>query len=108
MAAIGLYRGPRHVIEYMNGEMIDAFGGVDWTGVPVCEAFPDEVFLPVQRMMNSAYRSGRAVSVRLPAGVLWVVPTLEAGSVVGVGTHFEQSPSQPLPLAEPVPLEQAG
>lgn len=108
MAAVGLYRGPYHVVEYMNDDLVEWSGGFDWTGVPVTEAFPEPEYREIQRMMNAVYRTGRAASLASPTGVLWVVPLRERGMLVGVGTHYERRSSQPRRTAVPVLSEQAG
>lgn len=105
MAAVGLHRGPGHIIEFMSGELVEAIG-CDHTGVPFTEAVPDEPDL--LRALDTVYRTGRSVSLMTSLGPAWVLAIRELGMIVGVAVHLEPHAHLPQRMAEPVQLEQAG
>lgn len=92
MAAVTLFRGPFHVMEWCDEETI-AIGGRDGRGAPVGEMFPEPEWVEVQAAMDEAYRSGAIITLALPHGYLVLGPRLdERGKVYGVASWFLLSP----------------
>lgn len=103
MDAIGLFRGPAHIMERAN-EALDEIAGRDGRGVPVREAFPEPKYRGVQLAMDCCFRSGQETDVEVMGGRLYVFPRRRAdGSVMGVRTVFVAVPlpRSPLPPAAP-------
>lgn len=98
MAAIGIFRGPSHIFDEANEEML-ALHAEDYRGMPYAEAFPDPTWTPFMDLMDEVYETGIALEVTMPAGVTWLVPLTLCGSVVGVAIHF--SAVAPLPAGLP-------
>lgn len=103
-AAVGLFRGPGHVVEYVNDELrrwAPAF--VDPTGMPAFEAFiiPNE---GARRGMDECYRTGRRVEVDgFLGGFLTIKARRDpAGRIVGVATHWAPEQVRIRALARPV------
>ena len=96
MAAVGLFRGPAHKLEYANAEFAEraALANVPLiVGAPSRELFTlDDELAPA---MDRAYESGHCEYVSLPNGLVTVCPYLEGRQKVGVWTRF---------VAAPVPL----
>ena len=92
MAAIALFRGPYHVMEWCNEELLELFPR-DGRGIPVREAFPEEAFRDAQTAMDDCFHSGRYIKLDRPIGVLWLCPRRDdRGRVYGVASHFQPSP----------------
>lgn len=101
MPAIALFRGPYHVMEYANEEVIE-FSQRDGRGIPVREAFTEERWAAVQAAMDRAFTFGEVVTLTRPLGTLVVRPRRDdRGRVVGVGTYFEADPVEVAPLRHP-------
>jgi hypothetical protein len=86
MAAIVLFRGPEHVMEWTDD---DALGRSprDGRGIPVREAFPEDTYRPLQTAMDEAYATGRRVRVQRPGGLFIADPRRDDdGNVWGVAT----------------------
>ena len=91
MAAIALFRGPSHVLEWGNEEFL-AFVPREGRGMPVREAFPEEQFRDTQATMDEVFLTGRTLILPRPLGVLVVAPRHADGRVRGVSTYFELAP----------------
>ena len=104
MPAIGLFRGPMHVMEWANDELLAA-SPRDGRGMPAREAFTEEKYADVQAAMDDCFRSGEDIRLDRPLGVLFVLPRRDAHrAVIGVATCFfvAPRPSQPArPVDEP-------
>jgi len=108
MGVRALFRGPMHILEWCDEEVI-ALAGRDGRGMPVKESFPEHRWHDVQVAMDEAYTTGRPVTLTRPLGLLVAVPRRDArGRIVGVGTYFELAPVQRSPRLdqEPQPLDQ--
>lgn len=90
--AIGLFRGPMHVLEWANDELL-ALVPRDCVGIPVRECFPEDEFAESQVAMDDCLRSGKYICVARPLGILWLGPRRDArGRVYGVASHFQLAP----------------
>lgn len=87
MPAIGLFRGNRHVIEYMSDDFIE-WAGEDFTGQPVYEAFPDAAYLPMRLAMDDVLATAKPQYVKGAWGVLWILPRVRDGCLIGVASHY--------------------
>ena len=108
MPAIGLFRGPMHVMEYANAEMLAV--ARDGRGMPVSEAYPERVYAGIHADMDECFRTGEIISSPQPRGILIVVPLRDdRGRVEGVGTWFEYAarPSLGGPLPRPRLLDES-
>ena len=90
MSAIGLYRGPGHVIEGASEEYL-AFAGSDPTGMPASEAFPQLAYRPVIEAMDRVYATGRGEVLCAIYGEVKIIPRMSEGRVVGVASFFVES-----------------
>lgn len=93
MAAIGLFRGPAHLLEYANEEFAERARRLRIPivpGVPSRELFTasDELALAMDRV----YRTGLDEHVILPTGHVRVGPYVREGRRVGVWTRFVPLP----------------
>ena len=92
MAAIGLFRGSMHIMEWGNEDMM-AMIPRPCIGIPIREAFPEAEFEVAQAAMDECFRSGEFMKLVRPHGVLWLGPRYDGrGRVVGVATHLEFVP----------------
>jgi hypothetical protein len=97
-AAIGLFRGSMHVMEWAN-ETLLALVPRECVGIPVRECFPEDEFAETQAAMDDCLRSGEYIRLVRPLGTLWLGPRHDArGRVYGVASHFELSPLPPAVL----------
>lgn len=108
MGPRALFRGPMHVMEWRDEEIV-TLSGRDARGIPVREAFPEPRWHDVQAAMDEVFVTGRAVTLNRPLGVLVVQPRRDRrGRIFGVGTYFEPAPVprvvQPLEVPESMPL----
>jgi hypothetical protein len=104
LSAIGLFRGNRHVIEYLSDDFIEWIGE-DLTGQPVYEALPDPAYLPMRLAMDDVLATGEPHVVRGAWGVLTITPRFQNGALVGVASHYPVSLRDRLrPLRLPVGL----
>lgn len=87
MPAIGLFRGNRHVIEYMSDDFIE-WTGEDYTGLPVYEALPDAAYAPMRCAMDDVLATGEPRNVKGAWGELWILPRVRDGRLVGVASHY--------------------
>jgi hypothetical protein len=88
MAAIVLFRGPGHVMEWCNDEVASLAPRVA-IGAPVTEGYPEEGYKPVQAAMSECFHTGRPVILARPLGTLVVLPRLDdRRHVFGVATYF--------------------
>ena len=97
-AAIILFRGPAHVIDWSNHEVVR-------TGAPVSEAYPEETYRGVQAAMSECFHTARPIIVPRPLGTLVVLPRLDdRGRVFGVAAWFAPGVYRPrdLPLLRPL------
>lgn len=96
MAAIGLFRGPAHLLEYANDEFAERARA---THVPLIVGAPTrELFTlapAVPPAMDRVYATGRVEHVSLPTGLVTIGPYLESGRRVGVWTRFVVAPALP-------------
>ena len=98
MAAIALFRGPYHVMEWCNEENL-ALMIRDGRGIPVREAFPEPEYEAIQAAMDGVYRSGTVTQLALSTGDLLIGPRSDdRGRVFGVRTWFRLAP---VPLGAP-------
>jgi hypothetical protein len=104
MAAIALFRGPGHVMEYRNAEQL-AVAPRDGLGAPVREEFPEPKFIEIQAAMDECFVTGRTITMSRPWGWLVVLPRLRAdGRILGVATWFDLAQVQPRPRPPLLPL----
>jgi hypothetical protein len=90
--AIGLFRGPMHVMEWANEELL-ALVPRECIGIPVRECFPEEEFADTQAAMDHCLWTGEYIRLIKPHGTLWLGPRFDArGRVYGVRSHFVVSP----------------
>jgi hypothetical protein len=90
--AIGLFRGPMHVLEWANEELL-ALVPRECVGIPVRECFPEKEFADTQAAMDDCLRSGEYIRLVKPLGILWLGPRHDArGRVYGVASHFQLVP----------------
>jgi hypothetical protein len=111
VAAIGIYRGPRHVFEYANEGMIEliATDPAEYLGKPIGDTFTNPAWRPLQAVIRDTYLMGVAHEIDMPAGTMWVIPLSDAGVVTSVATHFvARHPLQPVLPAEPALFGSAG
>ena len=88
MAAIVLFRGPGHVMEWANEEVASLAPRIA-IGAPVTEGYPEEGYKPVQAAMSECFHTGRPVILVRPLGTLVVLPRLDdRRHVFGVATYF--------------------
>lgn len=88
MAAIVLFRGPGHVMEWANEEVAGLAPRVA-IGAPVTEGYPEEGYKPVQAAMSECFHTGRPVILARPLGTMVVLPRLDdRRRVFGVATWF--------------------
>lgn len=97
MPATALFRGPAHVMEYADEEVI-ALAQRDGRGIPVREAFPEAEWAEVQAAMDEVWRSGAFIKLSRPLGTLLLGPRRDArGRVLGVATSFRLAPVRSSP-----------
>jgi hypothetical protein len=95
LAAIAIFRGSCHVLDYANDEFRRAVDIQEVT--PLDEALPGEVFRPIRAVMAEVYRTGLPLVVEMPVGDLWVIPVDDA-----VALHLARPQQHPAPRpAEP-------
>jgi hypothetical protein len=87
VSAIGLFRGPRHVIEYMSDDFIE-WTGEDYTGQPAYEAFPDTAYAPMRLALDDVLATGEPRVIRGAWGMLTILPRRQGGELVGVAAHY--------------------
>lgn len=105
MSAVGLYRGPGHVLIYANEELV-AMSGSDGVGIPIRERELDSGYDSVIKAMDRVFQTGEVL--RVPAsvhhfrGTLSLRPRRVRGRTIGVVCLFraslallEQSPVAP-------------
>lgn len=97
LAAVGLFRGERHVITYENEELEERLGNA--IGKPVSEVYCEDRERALEALMTQVLRTGRPVRREFPAGVLEIVPRRDG--VWGVATRFVAAPVPALPPDEP-------
>lgn len=111
MPAIGIFRGPQHIFEYANDELVEILGDPSrYLDRPLDEAFPQPENHARHALIRRAYATGETVYAEMAAGALWIIPLREGQHVVGVATHFVAR-LRPLPAlwpAEPDPIALAG
>jgi hypothetical protein len=103
--AVGLFRGPQHVIEYLDDAARQyADGHPVPLGIPLREAAVDSKYAPLIAVMDDVFATGWERGVETPTGVLWVMPRLRRGRVIGVATKFQLgarlAQPQPVPIRE--------
>jgi hypothetical protein len=104
MSAIGLFRGPRHVIEYMSDDFIEWIGE-DLTGQPAYEAFPDAPYAAMRLALDDVLATGEPRIIRGAWGKLTILPRHQNGELVGVAAHYPVALRDRLrPLRLPVGL----
>jgi hypothetical protein len=97
-----LARGQCHVAEFMSPDLIEFFG-LDPTGMPIREAFPDGPFRDFFAALDRVYRTGEAEQIQRPVGLVTVLPWRSGGQILGVSAHVAVvSPPRRLPLVVPV------
>ena len=99
MPSVGLFRGDRHVIDFMSQDIKDWIGW-DPVGLPVDEAFPEPSYRPILAAMTKCYETGRPTTACSSLGTVKVRPTVLLGRVIGVEAVV---PSPPSPQREPLP-----
>jgi len=110
MPAVALFRGPFHVMEYADPQVL-VLGGRDGRGAPVREMYAEAQWAEVQATMDEVYRSGELIMLDRPLGTLVLGPRIDDhGRVFGVASWFQPSPqlvgARPLAsLPEPELLE---
>lgn len=104
MAAIALFRGRMHVMDWCNDELLE-FAGRDGRGMPVSEAFPETMFAPVQAAMDEVFVTGATITMPRPHGLLVLGPRFDArGRIAGVASYYEPAPVTSRPRATPLEL----
>jgi hypothetical protein len=96
---ISLHRGACHVVEFISPELVELVG-LDPTGVPVREAFPDPAYRDLFALMDRVYATGRLESTIRASGLVTVLPWRQKGQMVGVSVHLDAAA---LPRALPLP-----
>jgi hypothetical protein len=110
LAAIGIYRGPSHIFEFCNEELIEIIGVAPcaYLGVPIVETFTGPEWRPLQAVICQTYMTGQPHLVEMPIGDMWVIPLTECGVVTAVATHFVSRVRLPaVRLGEPARYELA-
>lgn len=98
MPSVALFKGPFHVMEYADPEVL-TFGGRDGRGAPVREIYDEPWWADAQAAMDDVYRSGEIITLARPLGILVLGPRRDAhGRVYGVASWFRLSPQ---PVAAP-------
>jgi hypothetical protein len=98
LVAVGLFRGPVHIIEYLNEALRLEVGRDICTGMPASEAWPQRIYRPYRLVMDAVYQERRTICSWAPAGTFWVIPRYENGDFVGVATAFlADAVPRPLP-----------
>lgn len=102
-----LFMGPSLVLTAVSDTWTSSLWEEPPIGVPVSEAWIEEAWRPVQRLMAEVYRVGVAHSIRIPGGDMVIAPYLEHGEVVGVTTriaavHPTPGPRPASPASAPV------
>lgn len=93
MAAIALFRGRGHVMEWRNAEVL-AIAPRDGLDAPVREQYPEPEYAETQAAMDECLNTGRPVMLSRPLGILVCVPRKDdRGRTFGVGTWFEVAAS---------------
>jgi hypothetical protein len=88
MAGIALFRGPEHVMEYANDELL-ALTARECIGIPIRESFPEEEFAEAQAGMDAVYHGAGVLKLARPYGTLVLGPRVDArGRVFGVASWF--------------------
>ncbi len=114
MPATALFRGPAHVMEYADDEVIAA-GQRDGRGVPVREMFPEPEWAKVQAAMDRVFRSGSCIRMAHRGGTILLCPRVDSrGRVFGVASYYRAdlvipvAPLLPILRELPLPLSRAG
>ena len=108
MAAVALFRGLAHVMEWADPEVLN-LAERDGRGMPVKEGYPEPHWRDTQAAMDEVYVTGRTVVIRRPLGLLVVNPRVDArGRIFGVSTWFQAAPAPTVPRAPEPRLVLAG
>lgn len=97
MAVRALFRGPFHVVEEADEDLV-RLTGLEVVGLPACEVWTDPASRLVQARMTAVYLDGIPRTVEgVPntegvMGSVLIAPWLERGRIVGVGTDWQPSP----------------
>lgn len=94
MPGVALFRGPGHVMEWANAELLALAPARDPIGKPIVEVFPEGEFAEPIAAMDVCFRTGRIIKLDRPFGILVFVPRLKAGLIVGVGSWFRLDPAR--------------
>jgi hypothetical protein len=107
LSAIGLFRGPCHVVEYMSEDLVEILRS-EPLGMPAAEAFPEPAYRRILQAMSRVYATGRPEVLPWENAKMTITPRLVGGRVAGVSTHRPVTPPvdppPPQPLL-PLPVE---
>jgi hypothetical protein len=89
MAGIALFRGPMHVMEYANEELL-ALSPRECVGIPMRESFPEPEFAEPIGAMDAVFHGAGIIKIDRPYGTLILGPRVDGrGRVFGVASWFQ-------------------